>query len=145
MPSRIYHSTRHKKNRSDMVNYPNRDEFTHTHYGPHGKIIEKSTAVYKNEKHFTPNEENGAWETTFSYHGFVIRHSLTEDRYFLFYGRRDDQIFLTELSKLEQYELSKKWLQSIGGFEERCSGVHNGKHYTAMVLKLESKWKRENE
>lgn len=140
MTQRIYRNRKYVRHRIDKTNYPNREKTVTTTETPTHRIIETKTAEYKTEKHRIPKEENGCWETTFSYHGLTVRHSLTEDRYFLFY--RDQ--YLGELSYFEQYELSKRWLLSVDGFSERIDSIKKGKRYSVLVLKAEATWRREH-
>ncbi len=140
MTQRIYRNKKYVRHRIDKTRYADREEIKITTETPTHRIVETRTAEYKTEKHQIPKEENGSWDTPFKYHGFTVRHSKTSDRYWLFY--RDQ--FLTELSKIEQYEFFKRGLQSVGGFREKIDSVKNGKRYTVFVLKAESRWKAEN-
>jgi|SRR5208282_3169760 len=137
---KISKRSRYKRYRKDKRNYIPRSDIAIKESLPTGIMETRFRADYKKTRHFIPNKKNGAWETTFSYGRFKIRHSKTEGRYYLFYG---DQ-YLDEISKIEQYEFFKRGLQSIGAFEEKINGVHKGKRYVAFQLKAESTWKKEN-
>jgi hypothetical protein len=132
-----------KKKRKDfrkgIIHYPYRTKTTTEEYGPHGKIITVRTAVEKTEQHLIPDKENGAWETSFQYGRFRIRHSKTSERYWLFY--RDQ--FLEEISQTEILQLGKRLIKSVDGFREELFTMRNGKPYCRFVLKAESYWKKE--
>jgi len=140
MPNPRIYNRREKKRTRKRISYPIREKITTETYYPGGVRREVRTAAYKTEDRWVPNRKNGRWETTFKYGLLRIRHAIVEDRYWLFY----DKDCLCEISRIEQYELFKRGLQSIGAFEEKINGVHNGKRYTALQLKAESRWKAEN-
>jgi hypothetical protein len=140
MKPRIYRKRLQRDFRKGTVNYPKRLRVTLEEPTRYGKTTTTFTAITEREEKHQAKEANGDWETTLSYHGFTVRHSKTSDRYWVFYRDR----FLTELSEIEQHELSKKWLQAVDGFSEIIQKVVNGVPYKRYTLKGEARWKSEH-
>jgi hypothetical protein len=140
MPRPRIYNRRERRTSHKRITYPVREKITtETHY-PGGVRREVRTAEYKTESRWVPNFKNGNWETTFQYGLLRIRHAIVEDRCWLFYGEQ----CLCELSRFEQYEIGKRWLQSIGGLVEVIHDYRNGKPYRVMKLMAESTFKGGN-